>query len=89
VGGLDKQKIVKIDARGKASDFVSEAADDLGAVVGIKVDSVRKVLFVLNNIAPEMKNFNKSRQGFGMMHKYDLRTGKLIKKYEAEFRSSG
>ncbi|MDQ4120082.1 MAG: hypothetical protein M3209_01270 [Acidobacteriota bacterium] len=82
VGSLYKQKIVKIDRLGKASDFVAGATDNLGAVVGIKVDPARKVLWVLNNIAPEMKNFDKTREGTGMLHKYELKTGRLIKKYE-------
>lgn len=29
-----------------------------------------------------MKNFDKSRDGFGMLHKYELKTGKLIRKYQ-------
>ncbi|HEX8368759.1 MAG TPA: hypothetical protein VF604_09470 [Pyrinomonadaceae bacterium] len=81
-GSFYKRKIVKIDRRGKASDFVAEAEDNLGAVVGIKVDAARRVLWVLNNISPEMKNFDKTREGFGMLHRYDLKTGKLIRKYE-------
>lgn len=82
VGSLYKQKIVKIDASGKKSDFVAEAADGLGAVVGIKVDAARKILWVLSNVAPEMKNFDKSLEGTGRLHKYDLKTGKLLEKYE-------
>lgn len=82
VGSLYKQKIVRIDARGRTSDFVAEGADGLGAVVGIKIDPARRVLWVLNNVAPEMKNFDKTRAGTGMLHKYELKTGRLIKKYE-------
>lgn len=82
VGSLHKRKIVKIDRRGKTSDFVGEAADDLGAVVGIKIDGARGVLWAANNIAPSMKNFEKQREGVGMLHCYDLKTGKLVAKYE-------
>ncbi|HEX8250314.1 MAG TPA: hypothetical protein VF599_19225 [Pyrinomonadaceae bacterium] len=81
-GSFYKRKIVKVDRRGKTSDFVPEAEDDLGAVVGIKLDAARRGLWVLNNVSPEMKNFDKTREGFGMLHRYDLKTGKLIKKYE-------
>lgn len=82
VGSFYKRKIVRIDSRGRTSDFIAEARDGLGSVVGIKIDAARKVLWVLNNIAPEMKNFDKRREGFGMLHRYELKTGKLIKKYE-------
>ncbi|MDQ3799887.1 MAG: SMP-30/gluconolactonase/LRE family protein [Acidobacteriota bacterium] len=82
VGSLYKQKIVKIDRRGQKSDFVTEGSNGLGAVVGIKIDAARKVLWALNNIAPEMKTFDKTREGVGMLHKYELETGRLIKKYE-------
>lgn len=82
VGALYKQKVVRIDPRGNTSDFVREGQDGLGSVVGIKIDQARNILWVLNNIAPEMKNFDKSREGIGMIHKYEFTTGKLIKKYE-------
>jgi sugar lactone lactonase YvrE len=82
VGSFYKRKIVRIDRRGRVTDFVAEAADGLGAVVGIKIDAARRVLLVLNNVSPEMKNFDKTREGVGNLHKYELKTGKLIKKYE-------
>ncbi len=72
---------MKIDRRGRASDFVAEASDGLGSVVGIKVEAARRSLLVLSNIAPNMKNLEKRQEGTGMLHRYDLASGKLLKKY--------
>lgn len=80
LGSLYKRKIIKIDRRGQIVDFVKEAEDGLGSVLGIRVNPAQRELIALSNIAPNMKNFEKTSEGTGMLHRYDLETGKLLQK---------
>jgi sugar lactone lactonase YvrE len=82
VGSLHKRKIVRVDRRGRATDFAPEGKDDLAAVFGIKIDDKRRCLWALNNFAPDMKNFDAAREGTGKLYRYDLASGRLQQTYE-------
>jgi sugar lactone lactonase YvrE len=77
VGSLLKRKIVRIDSSGRASDFASEGQDGLFKVLGMKVDPKRRTLWVCSAAGNGAKEFD----GYAGIFKYDLRTGKLIRKY--------
>lgn len=47
----------------------------------MRVDEKRKILWVTTTAFPQMQNFQKSDDGKSGVFKYDLRTGKLLKKY--------
>src|SRR5687768_13579646 len=49
VGSLNKNKVVAIAADGSVSDRVPPGASGLGSVVGIHVDTLRRVLWVASN----------------------------------------
>ena len=75
VSSITHQKIMIVDAVGKVSDFSSET-DGLWSVFGMRVDEQRKILWATTNALPQIQTFHKSG-----IFKYDLETGKLLKKY--------
>lgn len=74
-----KRKIVAIKKTGEASVF---ASDDLWSVMGMKVDAARQLLWVCTTAHPQMSNFKKEDEGRSALLKYDLRSGKLLGRYE-------
>jgi hypothetical protein len=84
VGSMYKRKIVRL-ADGRATDFVPSAADGIWSVLGIKVDPVRRELWAnacnLEERSPPMMPDDPATRGQGGVFRYDLKTGKLIRKY--------
>ncbi len=80
VSSIHKRKIVSIDKNGKVSGF-SLDSDGLWSVSGMRVDSKRNVLWATTTAFPQMENFQKADDGKAGVFKYDLKTGKLLKKY--------
>ncbi len=70
LGSMNKHKIVKVDPSGKSTDFTSEGQDGLNMVLGIHVDPIHRLLWVVS--------YSKKRSE---VLKYNLSSGKLIKKY--------
>lgn len=84
VGSLYCRKIVEVDASGKAQDFISEKQDGIWSVLGMKVDAKRRILWANNANSEDdmlMKDPEHETVGQTAIHKYDLNTKKLIKKY--------
>ncbi len=75
VGSIHKNKIVKITAKGEASDFVRSNQDSIGQVLGLRIDTDKQELWACSNEAESLKG------GRASVHRYDLITDKLIKKY--------
>lgn len=80
VGSIHQRKILSIDPAGTVRDF-SGAADELWSVSGMKVDEKRQVLWVTSSAFPQMRGFQKADDGKAGVFKYDLKTGRLLKKY--------
>jgi len=82
IGSLYKSKIIKVDINGQASEFITERQDGLRPVTGMKVDQERGHLWACSQISsPGNRNHDPSEMGWSGIFKYDLNTGKLIKKY--------
>ncbi|MCA1557647.1 MAG: hypothetical protein LC731_03800, partial [Acidobacteria bacterium] len=84
IGSTYKRKIVSMDSKGVVRDFTNEAQDGLLGVLGMKVDIKRRLLWAISsNAGREMpgKGLSTDCLGCSAVFKYDLRTGKLIKKY--------
>lgn len=75
VGSIHKNKIVKISASGKITNFVSSHQDSIGQLVGLRIDEAKQHLWACNNEGEGIVG------GKSHMHQYDLKTGKLIRKY--------
>jgi sugar lactone lactonase YvrE len=84
VSSTYKRKIIKVNAKGKASDFIKEQQDGVHAMVGMRVDSRRRVLWAASGdvgLGMPIKNTDSLEWGFSGLYKYHLKTGKLIEKY--------
>ncbi|MFP4548996.1 MAG: SMP-30/gluconolactonase/LRE family protein [Fidelibacterota bacterium] len=82
LSSLYKCKIIKINRDGSYSDFTTEKQDGLRSVVGMKVDAKRRILWALSEVSSlQYKNPAESEMGWSGVFKYDLDSGKLIKKY--------
>jgi hypothetical protein len=80
VSSVHKRKIVSLDKNGARKTFADER-DGLWSVLGMKVDAKRRHLWVASSAFPQMTNFKKEEEGSAGVFKYDLNTGRLIKKY--------
>ena len=78
VGSVHQRKILSIDPSGR--EF-SSAADGLYAVMGIKVDSDRGILWAATSAVPQMRGYSEADKGRSGVFKYDLTTRKLLGKY--------
>jgi sugar lactone lactonase YvrE len=72
LGSIYKSKIIRVDADGRARDFKATGEDGLSSVLGLRADERRRLLWVCNN---------NERDGAAFVHKYELDTGRLIRKY--------
>jgi sugar lactone lactonase YvrE len=72
VSSIAKRKIVRVDARGRATDFVPSGRDGLGGVLGLHVDGARRLLWAVSNPLPM-----KDGQGTTALFAFDLDTGAL------------
>ncbi|HVG28956.1 MAG TPA: hypothetical protein VM864_04475 [Pyrinomonadaceae bacterium] len=75
-----KRKILRVSASGGATEFAAER-DGLWSVMGMKVDAARRLLWVCTAAHPQMSNYREEENGATGIFKFDLRTGKLVRKY--------
>jgi len=80
IGSVYKRKIISVNARGESKEF-SSPADGLWSVMGMRVDAARRLLWVCTASHQQMINFKPEEKGQSGVFKYDLKTGKLLKKY--------
>src|SRR5688500_12907873 len=82
VGGMYRRKIVKVDAGGRVSDFVTPGRDGLFSVLGMKIDVARRELWAnACNLGrgPAMANPEPETEGRAAVFRYDLDTGRLLR----------
>jgi DNA-binding beta-propeller fold protein YncE len=72
VGSLHRKKIVRVDAAGRARDFVPEGADGLEDVLGLEVDAERRLLWVCTAASPRAG----AAAGASGLFAYELDTGR-------------
>ena len=86
LSSLHKRKVVRVRVRANrpavVEDFASEGQDGLYSTLGMKVDAERRVLWVVSSAESFMKGYAKTDDGRAALFKYDLKTQKLIRKYE-------
>ena len=83
-GSMYKAKIVRIAADGTTTDFVSSRRDGLTSVLGMKIDPERRELWaVAGNFIdrPPMEVDDPSTRGQGAVYRFDLDSGRLIRRY--------
>jgi sugar lactone lactonase YvrE len=87
LSSLHKRKIVSVRVQTRqrppiVEDFVSQGQDGLYSTLGMKVDAARRTLWVCSSAESFMKGYSESDNGKAALFKYDLRTRRLIRKYE-------
>jgi hypothetical protein len=80
LSSIYRRKILRVGANGAATDFATER-DGLWSVFGMKVDAARRLLWAATAAHPQMTNFRREEDGTSALLKFDLRTGRLLKKY--------
>ena len=85
VGSIYKRKIIRITADGRHIDFKKASEDGLWSVLGMKVDARNNSLWVCSAAEYEDTTANGSS---GVFH-FDLRSGRLIKKYVLDGKNAG
>lgn len=84
IGSLWKCKILKLEQDGSITEFIKEKQDGLRSVAGIHVDDKRRFLWAVSFVQHPWSKVAPDEIGWSAVFKYDLRDGKLIKKYEPE-----
>jgi sugar lactone lactonase YvrE len=81
VGSVHHRKIVRLDRAERVSDFVTEGRDSLWAPLGMKVDPVRRVLWVAVTAVPQMSGYTPTDSGRSGLFRYDLASGRLTGRF--------
>jgi tetratricopeptide (TPR) repeat protein len=80
VSSVHKRKILSIDKTGETKTLATEQ-DGMWSVLGMRVDSKRRLLWATTTAFPQMVNFKKEDDGSSAVLKFDLKTKKLLKRY--------
>ena len=86
LSSLHKRKIVRVRLRANRAavveDFTGQAQDGLYSTLGMKVDATRRILWVCSSAESFMEGYSDADSGKAALFKYDLKTRRLIRKYE-------
>ncbi len=80
VASVAQRKILSVNERGEAKIFADQNAGILSAM-GMKIDAPRRILWVATAAHSETPNLKTEEKGTSGILKFDLQTGKLVKKY--------
>jgi len=84
IGSTRKGKIIKISKDGSLKDFILPKQEGLWMIIGIKADTKRRKLWVCSSGGDNLEGYSYKDNNQGRpagVFKFDLDTGKLIKKY--------
>jgi hypothetical protein len=82
VSSVHERKILECDASGKCSDaFVSTAEAPLDAILALRVDAAREILWASTVAMNVETNFRAEDKGKSAVLKFDLRTHKLLRRF--------
>jgi sugar lactone lactonase YvrE len=81
VGSTRKGKIIRFDKNQKVSDFIAPRQDGLWEVIGIKVHTTRRVLWVCSFEGRNLEGYQKRDRRASGIFAFNLDTGKLIRKW--------
>jgi sugar lactone lactonase YvrE len=81
VGSVRHRKILRVDRRGRVSEFAGPAAGGLWAPLGMRVDSARRVLWVASTAVPQMTGYQPADSFRSGLFRLDLGTGKVTSRF--------
>ena len=82
LSSVRQRKIVVVDRQGRASDFVPSGRDGLAAVLGLRADPERGLLWACSTVMQPMSGWTKEQDGQAALYAFDLATGALRKRIE-------
>lgn len=83
-GSVHHRKIVRRAADGTVTDFVPEGRDGLEAVLALRVDGRRGLLWAGSAALPEMRGWAEPSDGASSLWAFDLATGRLVRRVRLE-----
>jgi sugar lactone lactonase YvrE len=83
IGSIRHRKIVRIEDGGRMSDFVSPARDGLMSALGMRVDPVRRTLWVASQAFPSMDGYLENEKKPAAVFEFDADSGRLRRKHVA------
>ncbi len=81
LGSIHKRKIIQRTPDNQFRDFVPTGQDSLYAVLGVRVDANRRVLWACTTALPQMQDYTTVDNNKVAVFAYDLSTKRLLKKY--------
>jgi hypothetical protein len=84
VSSVRHRKILAIDHRGAMREFIREGQDGVWGILAVAVDAKRRVLWASTAAMAQALGYQAPDAGRSAMLKYDLRTGKLLKRYDLQ-----
>jgi len=82
VSSINKHEILRVSRDGRVTTFKTSGQDGLGETLGMKVDAVRRILWVASD-TPRSATVPAADKSPGGVFQYDLRTGALRFKHLA------
>ncbi len=82
IGSVHRRKILRRAADGTLSDFVGEGQDGLQAVLALRVDSRRHLLYACSAALPQMTGYARALEGQSAVLAFSLGTGRLARRWE-------
>lgn len=80
VSSMLKKKIIRIDPRGRATDFADFSRNPGMPPIALRADSARNLLWVAAAVTPDFSWAPKERWGKTALFKLDLRTGRIMQR---------
>lgn len=81
LGAIHKRKILQHKVTGQISDFRQTAQDSLYSVLGLQVDTKRRVLWACATALPQMTGYNAADKNKAAVFKYALDKPRLLGRY--------
>jgi hypothetical protein len=82
IGSVHRRKILRRAADGAFSEFVREGQDGLQAVLALRGDPRRRLLYACSAALPQMAGYEKALEGQSAVLAFSLDTGKLARRWE-------
>ncbi len=82
ISSVRHRKILAVNKGGKVTEFLPEGQTNVWAILALRVDSKRKVLWASTATMPEAIGFSKEIEGRSALLKYSLESGALLKRYD-------
>lgn len=83
VSSVRHGKIVRIDARGRATDFIVPAAGSVHGLSGIGVDAKRRLLWACSTNSERVAGYRKDDPPDASLIAFDLRSAKEVRRVQA------